>query len=165
MVSAGQARIVDVSETELRLSMIRAGVWLTFGVCGSATAYALATWDEPNRDSILALLALGAAAGALIAALPVERIVRGRLGEAFFLVWSILDILLIGLIVAADGGATSPISYVFFLPLIFAALFYPLHIFVPVGATDALTWVALPGRARPTPLRWPSSRPVSGRQP
>lgn len=145
MVADGQARIVDVSEAELRLAMVRAGVWLTFVVCISGSAYALASWDQPNRPFILALLGLGAAAGGMIAALPVDRIVRGRLGEPFFLVWSILDILLIGLIVAADGGATSPVAFVFFLPLIFAALFYPLHIFVPVGATDALAWVAVAG--------------------
>jgi diguanylate cyclase (GGDEF)-like protein len=143
MVADGQARIVDVSETELRLAMVRAGVWLTFVVCISGSAYAFASWDQPSRPYILTLLGLGAAAGVLIAVLPVDRIVRGRFGEPFFLVWSILDIALIALIVAADGGATSPFAFVFFLPLIFAALFYPLYIFVPVGATDALAWVAV----------------------
>ena len=42
---------------------------------------------------------------------------------------------------AADGGARSPLTYVFFLPMVFAAVFYPLRLFVPVGAIDMIAFV------------------------
>jgi diguanylate cyclase (GGDEF)-like protein len=144
MATNGQARIVDVSEVQLRLAMVRAGVWLTWVVCGVGLAYAFATWEEqPNRSLIAVLLGVGIAGGSLMAILPMGRIMRTRAAEPLFLVWSLLDILLVAAIVAADGGATSPFGFVFFLPMIFAALFYPLRLFVVVGASDVLSWVAV----------------------
>src|SRR5437870_998821 len=143
MATNGHARIVDVSEVQLRLAMVRAGVWLTWVVCGVGLAYALATWEQTNRSLIAVLLGVGIAGGSLMAILPTGRIMRTRAAEPLFLVWSLLDILLVAAIVAADGGATSPFGFVFFLPMIFAALFYPLRLFVVVGATDVLSWVAV----------------------
>jgi diguanylate cyclase (GGDEF)-like protein len=138
-----QAPVVDVSDVQLRLAMVTAGVWLTFAICTVGTAYTLATWDEQSRSVIVALFGGGYAGGALIALLPTDRIVRGRASEPFFICWSILDILLLAGIVAADGGGRSPFGYVFFLPLVFAALSYALPTFVAVGAIDVLAWVAV----------------------
>ncbi len=142
VVSRGSTRIVDVTEVQLRLAMIRAGVWLTWGICATATLYAVFTWDKPNRELILALLAVGASAGVVIPLLPTEKIVRSRYDNVFFLLWSLADVTLIALLVAADGGGSSPYSAVFFVPLVFAALFYPLPLFVVVGAADVFLYVA-----------------------
>jgi diguanylate cyclase (GGDEF)-like protein len=122
--------------------MIRAGVWLTWGICLAATLYAVFTWDKPNRDLILELLAVAAVVGVVIPLLPQEKIVRSRYDNAFFLVWSLADVALIAVLVAADGGGSSPYSAVFFVPLVFAALFYPLPLFVIVGAADVFLYVA-----------------------
>jgi diguanylate cyclase (GGDEF)-like protein/putative nucleotidyltransferase with HDIG domain len=121
--------------------MVKAGVWLTFGACMAGCAYCAATWEQPNRDLILTLFGAGLVAGALIAALPLERILRSRLAEAFFVTWSLFDIALIAAAVAADGGARSPFTLLFFLPMVFAAVFYPLKTFVPVGAADVLAYL------------------------
>ena len=50
-------------------------------------------------------------------------------------------IALIAVGVAADDGARSPLTFVFFLPMVFAAVFYPLRLFVPVGAADMIAFV------------------------
>ena len=131
-----------MTEVQLRLAMIRAGVWLTWGICAAATLYAVFTWDEPNRGLILAMLAVGASGGVVIPLLPLEKIVRSRYDGAFFLLWSLADVTLIAILVAADGGGSSPYSAVFFVPLVFAALFYPLPLFVVVGAADVFLYIA-----------------------
>ncbi len=139
------ARIVDVSEVQLRIAMVKAAVWLTFTICGAGGAYVAVTWEGASRDLLLAFFGVIAATGVLFVALPIQTIVRSRVNEPFFVVWSLVQIVLIGAIVALDGGAPSPLSVLFFLPLVFAALFYPLRSFVPVGALDVLTFVAVGG--------------------
>ncbi len=121
--------------------MVKAGIWLTFGVCLAGCAYCAATWEQPSRDLILTLFGAAFVGGALIAALPLERILRSRLADAFFVTWSLFDIALIAAAVAADGGARSPFTLLFFLPMVFAAVFYPLKTFVPVGAADVLAYL------------------------
>ena len=54
---------------------------------------------------------------------------------------------------AADDGARSPLTFVFFLPMVYAAVFYPLRLFVPVGAADMVAFVVvadLYGHPEPT---------------
>jgi diguanylate cyclase (GGDEF)-like protein/putative nucleotidyltransferase with HDIG domain len=133
--------IVDVSESHLQQAMVKAGVWLTFAVCGVGIAYAAATWEQPNRTLIIALFGLGFVAGLVIAALPIDRILRSRMSDAFFMTWSLFDIALIGVSVGADGGAKSPFTLLFFLPMVFAAVFYPLPTFIPVAIGDVFAFV------------------------
>jgi diguanylate cyclase (GGDEF)-like protein/putative nucleotidyltransferase with HDIG domain len=135
------ARIDDASDGPLQTSMVKAGIWLTFVVCAAGAGYGIATWANPNRDLISGLFALGFGGGVLIAMLPVEKILRSPYRDAFFVVWSLFDIALIAVAVAADGGAASPFTLLFFLPMVFAAVFYPLRTFVLVGAADVLGFV------------------------
>jgi diguanylate cyclase (GGDEF)-like protein len=137
------AKIVDVSEVQLRIAMAKAAVWLTFTVCGAGIAYVLVTWDGPNRQLLVDLFGLAAITGLMVVLLPVQQTVRSRFSEPFFLVWSLIQIGIIAAIVAADGGVASPLSVLFFLPLVFAALFFRLGSFVPVGAVDMLAFVAI----------------------
>ena len=139
------ARILDVSEVHLRLAMVKAAVWLTFTISGAGLAYALVTWDEPDRGLMLTLFGITAISGLLVVLLPIQKMIRSRYSEVFFVFWSLIQIGLIGAIVMLDGGAPSPLSVLFFLPLVFAALFYPLRSFVPVGAIDVLTFVGVGG--------------------
>jgi diguanylate cyclase (GGDEF)-like protein len=135
------ARIVDVSEVQLRMAMVQAGIWLTYIVCATISLYALVTWEQPHRSLILALLSVAICGALLIPRLPLERVVRGPLAEPFFLLWSFLDVALVAVIVAADGGGASPFAAVFFIPLVFAALFYPLRSFVAVAAVIVFVYV------------------------
>src|SRR5436309_15142417 len=103
-MARGAARIVDVSEVQLRLAMVRAGVWLTYAVCGAGALYAVVTWEHPHRPLILSLLGAAMLGAIAIPLLPVDRIVRGRLAEPFLVTWSVIDVTVIAAIVAADGG-------------------------------------------------------------
>jgi diguanylate cyclase (GGDEF)-like protein/putative nucleotidyltransferase with HDIG domain len=134
-------RIVDALESQLQSQMVKAGIWLTFAVCAAGFAYVAATWEHPNRDLIVMVFGGGILAAGVIAALPIQRILRGRFADAFFVTWSLLDIGLIAVAVAADGGGKSPFTLLFFLPMVFAAVFYPLRTFVPVAGADVLAYL------------------------
>ena len=119
--------------------MVTAGVWLTFAVCTTAIVYAGVTWEQPHRALIACVYGAGMAGGLVIALLPLDRILRNpTVSDAFFTTWSLFDIGLIAVSVAADGGARSPFTLLFLLPMVFAAAFYPLPIFIPVAAADVL---------------------------
>jgi diguanylate cyclase (GGDEF)-like protein/putative nucleotidyltransferase with HDIG domain len=123
--------------------MVRAGVFLTYTASAAGLAYVGATWDEPNRGVLAAVFFGGVMCAAIVQLLPTGRLVRGRLADAFFLTWSISVIALVAVGVAADDGATSPLTYIFFLPMVFAAVFYPLRLFVFVGAFDMVAFVVV----------------------
>jgi diguanylate cyclase (GGDEF)-like protein len=141
MAARTAARIADVSEAQLRSAMVKAGVWLTYGICTVSLLYYGATWEQPHRSFIVLMLGLALVGGAAVQLLPVDRIVRGPLSEPFFLTWSFLDVALVTAIVVADGGVKSPFMGVFFPPLIFAALFYPVRLSVPVGVLVVFGYV------------------------
>ena len=133
-------RIVDVSESQLQKGMVKAGVWLTFAVCATGAMYVAATWEQPNRPLILALFGLGFLGAVVVAVLPVDRILGTSIENAFFITWSMFDIAVIAIAVAADGGAKSPFTLLFFLPMVFAAAFYALPVFLPVGIADVFAF-------------------------
>ena len=56
-----------------------------------------------------------------------------RWREAFFMGWSSLLIVFVTVIVLVDGGVSSPIAAVYFLPLVFAALSYPVRSMIAVS--------------------------------
>jgi hypothetical protein len=62
------------------------------------------------------------------------RATRSR--EAFFVSWTTILILIITAMVVLDGGLTSPIAGAYFLPLVFAALSYPVALMVAVSIVD-----------------------------
>jgi diguanylate cyclase (GGDEF)-like protein len=115
----------DESFLQFRERSLRDGAWLTYVVALVVTGYALATWHKPHRETVLLLLAIAVFGGFVISRLPAAAIMRSRWREPFFLAWTVLDVVLIGLVVAADGGDWSPLRATFFLTLFFAALSYP----------------------------------------
>jgi diguanylate cyclase (GGDEF)-like protein/putative nucleotidyltransferase with HDIG domain len=136
--------IVDAAEGQLYRQMVTAGIWLTFGVCAAALVYTLVTWEQSHRALVTAVFCAGFAGGAAIALLPVERILRNQtVSDVFFITWSFFDIGLIAVAAAADGGARSPFSLLFLLPMVFAAVFYPLRTFIPVAIADVLAFLLI----------------------
>jgi diguanylate cyclase (GGDEF)-like protein len=109
-----------------RLSTVRIALVLGLVVALGTEVYLGATWDRPHRPLITAIVAAGIATVILISLLPVERIMRSRWREPFFVGWAGAMVVLIALGTAADGGPISPIVLLFPLPVIFAALSYPL---------------------------------------
>jgi diguanylate cyclase (GGDEF)-like protein len=112
-------------DLRLRAGTVRSGAWITVGVCAVGILYCGFTWEATHRLLIVGLLLGSILGGVGLLMLDAERIVRSRWREQFFVGWSLLDIGLVGVMEALDGGARSPIGALFFLPMVFAALSYP----------------------------------------
>ena len=131
------------AELRVRVESIAVGVWLTVVVCIGAEAYALLTWDRPNRDVLTLLFGIAFVSAVGITLVPAERVVRSRWREAFFLTWSALDIALITGVMAADGGQRSPYTFLLVLPAIFAALSYPLWSTLVTGVMTVVGYLVV----------------------
>ncbi|MGH2955710.1 MAG: putative bifunctional diguanylate cyclase/phosphodiesterase [Solirubrobacterales bacterium] len=130
-------------EIQLRLASVRVGMVLSLIVCLGSAVYALVTWDQPNRSLIMVLVALGLLSVPLIWLLPVERIVRGRRREAFFLAWSVGVISLLAVCASLDGGSRSAYALLLVLPFLFASLSYPLRTTILVGVVNIAAFLAV----------------------
>ena len=137
-----RAEIEDRSEIRFRVETIDVGIRVTLLMCVAGILYALYTWDDRGgRELIVSLLGISAAVALLIYLLPHERIVRSRWCEPFFLAWSVLQILVITIAYGADRTPTSPLALLFFVPLVYAALSYPLPSVITIAAFDFLCYV------------------------
>ena len=113
---------------------VRLGAAATILLALAGVAVYLASWDQPNRP-LMAWLAAGFALGATVLLLaPVEPLVQGRPGSAFWVAWSALSTAGIALFYWLDGGGRSPIAYGLVLALAFAGFLYP----VPGAAAVAV---------------------------
>jgi diguanylate cyclase (GGDEF)-like protein len=136
------AEIEDRSEIRFRVQSIDIGIRLTLLMCAAGILYALYTWDDRGgRQLIVSLLGISAAVALTIYLLPRERIVRSRFREPFFLLWSFLQITVITIAYGADKTTTSPLALLFFIPLIYAALSYPLLSVLSVATFDFLCYI------------------------
>ncbi|HEX3510830.1 MAG TPA: EAL domain-containing protein [Solirubrobacteraceae bacterium] len=135
--------VMDVSALRVREATIVTGVWLTFAVGALGALYVALTWDRPHRAILTIVFAVSIASAIAIGLLPRERIVRSPWREPFFLAWSFADcaMLLVGTI--ADGGTSSPLVLVLFMPVVFSSMSYPLDSCVLVGIDAVVTYVAL----------------------
>lgn len=141
-----QPAAADLSEQEVqaRVGAVWVGVWMTVIVSLGAEAYALATWnDGPNRGAILLVTTLGLLSAPLVAHLPLERIIRSRFRELFFVGWTFLDIAFIASCAALDGGSRSPFVLLLALPFLYGALSYPLWATALSGAWGMLAFIAV----------------------
>ncbi len=57
--------------------------------------------------------------------LPWSRIIDSGWREPTFLAWTILDLAFIAVAVVADGGPSSPVMSLFFVPIVFVGASYP----------------------------------------
>ena len=126
MSHAQDRGIVDLSALRLREATIAAGVRLTYVLCTAGELYVAGTWQRANRPALAVLFGVALLSAFVLSLLPRERIVRSRFREAFFLAWSVLDLILITLGALADGGTGSPLMLFLIVPVVFAAMSYPL---------------------------------------
>lgn len=124
-----------------RLASVRVALGLTILAATGGALYALATWEQPNRETLLFIAGAALATAPIVIALPRRRIMRGRWREPFFIAWTVLLIAFIAGATAADGGSDSPYRALFLLPLIFAGLSYPMRSVIVVGVADVLAFV------------------------
>src|SRR5437660_4887520 len=136
-------QIEDANAVASRAQSIAIGVRLSLAGVVAGLAYAAATWSHPHRTAIVLLFALHSAWALATLAPGHERLVRSRYREALLLTWSIGTVAVIAALAAADGGARSPLALLFFLPIAYAALSYPLPSVITIGATDLIAFVVV----------------------
>ena len=139
---SGQSR-GDPLGAGFREGSVRAGVWPSVLVCVYTIAYFLDSWDDPHRPLLIGICLFALAGSIAIARLPVEVIVRSRWCEPFFLAWSGSLVGLVAVAVLLDGGVQSPLTVQFFLPLVFAALSYPLVTMLGVVAMTVFAFLVV----------------------
>jgi diguanylate cyclase (GGDEF)-like protein len=127
----------------LRGRTVPIGVGVTYATVAALAAWVAVTWSAPHRGLIVALLALAVLTATVIALLPTQRILRTRWREPFFLAWSMSYVGFITVMAAADGGARSPTTLVFFLTLVFSSLSYPLWMVGVVSVSSVSAFVGL----------------------
>jgi diguanylate cyclase (GGDEF)-like protein len=125
----------EATDLAVRLASVRAGVLVTLLVCAGA-AVDVVLWADPDRRvalaGILGLAALGACGTAL---LPWEKIVRSEHREAAFISWSLSTVILITAFGLAENRPNSALSLMFFVPIVFVSMTYPLRSLIVVSAT------------------------------
>ncbi|CAN5509977.1 hypothetical protein BH20ACT18_BH20ACT18_10040 [soil metagenome] len=136
-------KVPDPSDLRLRRRSITIGIVLSLVVCAVSSVYYAATADGPHRTLLPALSIAAAVASAGIALLPLQRILRSRRPELFFLGWSgaLTGVITVG--AALDGGASSPLALLLFLPLIFAAMNYAPREMLAVGGASVVFYALL----------------------
>jgi len=127
-------------ETQHWLRTAAAGSWVTILMSLAGVGY-LALFADPGRRLGLAMmLALTASSGLLaLFVVPWRRIVASPWRERAFLCWGLVTVVMIWLLAMVDGGPDSPLQLALFLPMVFAALSFPVR---HVVATVLLALVA-----------------------
>jgi diguanylate cyclase (GGDEF)-like protein len=133
--------VADWSEIRFRTESVRAGVRLAAFIFGAGLCYVAVTWDHPHRPALICLLALILVLATVVSWLLVDRIVRSPRRELSFILWSLAWIGTTAALMGLDGGGSSPLALLFFLPLVFAALSYPLRSVAFLGAFSELMFV------------------------
>ena len=136
----------DLSDQEVqaRLTAAWVGIWMSVIVCLGAEVYALATWNNgANRELLLLITTIGLVTSPIIASLPLERMIRSRYRELFFVIWTTADIALIAASAALDGGTQSPFVLVLVLPFLYGALSYPLWATAVAGVVSLTAFVLI----------------------
>jgi len=134
---------LDLPTLRMREATISAGIWMTLGLAAFAGIYLGLTWSHPHRVPIAALWGFGVAAATSVWILPWERIVQSRAREPFFLSWSLMDTGMLAVAAALDGGTSSPLALIMFLPVVFSAMSYPRESVVTVGVASVLSYLVL----------------------
>jgi diguanylate cyclase (GGDEF)-like protein/putative nucleotidyltransferase with HDIG domain len=135
--------IHDTHALAFRVRMLRTGLWPSLFTSGYCFVYFGLTWGQPHRVVLIGLSALTTAGSLAVSRAPIERLFGGRWCEPFFLAWSASVIIAIAGGVALDGGVTSPLTPLFFLPLVYAALSYPTRSMLAVGVMTVAAYLGV----------------------
>ena len=127
----------------LRARTTKAHVWLSYAVSLLLACYILATWEHPHRAALLGLVGAYLATGAIVSMLPADLLLIGRRRDVVLLLWSFAELSIIAGMSALDGGVRSPLTVVFFVPLLVSALSAPLLAVLAVGVMEVIAYIGL----------------------
>jgi diguanylate cyclase (GGDEF)-like protein len=111
-------------DLEVALGHVRLGLLLTWLLAAAGVAYALLTPGAPNRVGLVATFAGAMVVGAVVSRVPLDGVLAGRWREPFFIGWSSSYLVLIAVLCLIDGGVSSALASLFFVPILFSALAY-----------------------------------------
>jgi diguanylate cyclase (GGDEF)-like protein/PAS domain S-box-containing protein len=142
--------LTDPEEIDFRARDVVIG-----GVLGVATAAAVVTYlvlgsSSPHRELLIWICGGWVVVGCGVFVLPRHRLVASRAREPFFLLWSTTVIASIAAGVVIEGRSGTPVMAGFLLPLVFAAMSYPVVLTAIVGsitlsfAAGSGTWIGQP---------------------
>jgi diguanylate cyclase (GGDEF)-like protein len=142
----------DDFEIRFWLSTVTAGGWVTLLMCVAGGFYAVAFASDAHRLGVSVMVGV-AAIGGLVAlwGVPWRRVITSSWRERAFFCWTLSTISVISATVAFDGGATSPLTLMLFIPAIFASLAYPLRLVVAVAVLTEIAFLALVLIGAPSP--------------
>src|ERR1700742_3991945 len=126
-------------EIGLRAGGVVIGAALGAGAAVATIAYLAQTTHNPHRALMIAICVAWGLISAALLFLPRTRIVASRAREPFFLAWSMSVVLCIGIGIVLGGDPYTPLALGFTLPLIFAAMSYPVAGVAVVAAFVLLT--------------------------
>jgi hypothetical protein len=129
---------VESREVQFRHQMIRAGVLTTWVAAGFGVAYLLASWGEPHRPLLLAMVLGAIADGLVIVKLPRERLIADGLYNRFLAAWNAAHIVVAAVLATLDRGVASPFIAVFFISVAFAACSLPRRTIIAIAGLDVL---------------------------
>jgi diguanylate cyclase (GGDEF)-like protein len=135
--------IIDTSEVKFRLRIAGARIWLAYLLSLVFAAYAVSSWEGTERLALVALAAGYLAWGMIVRLLPLERIVHSARRDLFFLAWSVAEVAVIAGAMAIDGGSSSPLAALLFIPLVVVALTYPPMLVLAVGTLELLAYLMI----------------------
>ena len=103
--------------------------------------YLMLTPHGPHRGWLIAIDIAGAALWLGVFAPIGRRVLQTRWRIPFFFVWSITTLVLIATAAGLDGGIESPITSLLVLPVLFAALVYPLTTVIALAVVEDIFYV------------------------
>jgi diguanylate cyclase (GGDEF)-like protein len=113
---------------------VRLGLGMSSTVIVTIAVYLLLTPDRANRPVMWWVLAASTVVTIAVALLPWHRLVQSGAAMRLMIAWSLSLVPLIVLLATLDGGQRSPMAFLLLLPLVFAAMAYPVRATVGVGA-------------------------------
>ncbi|MCC5948280.1 MAG: diguanylate cyclase [Nitriliruptoraceae bacterium] len=128
-------------------------VWLGVGTSATVLAvvalHLLTTPELRGHDVLPIALAFGVVVTVAAACLPWRRIIASRSPAPYLQVWSATLVVLIVLLAALDGGPSSPMTALLVLPLVYAAMAYPVRSIIAIGALTVAGLVVIAFSAPP----------------
>ena len=129
-----KAEPIDPAEAEFRRGTVSAGAWVTVIVCVPALIYAFTLGGKSDWVLFFGVWVVALICGLTAFTLPWRAIIASRWREVVFLTWTLLDLALIAVAAIADGGPSSPVTGLFFIPIVFVGGSYPTSSVKLVGA-------------------------------
>lgn len=127
------------------LQHIRLGLGMSATVITMIAVNLLMTPDHPHGRVLWVANSVAAAVTLVVWRLPWTRLIERGVAPPALLSWSLTLIALIVVLAHLDGGSTSPMVHVILLPLVFAAMAYPVRSTVLVGVAAVVGQLVIAG--------------------